>query len=86
MSAESNAEKARRLATENIVSLGVAKYATDELKLAAAQVHATLALVEQQTLANEIAFLRFATAQGSTITDEAGMQAFADRVVEGLGL
>ena len=51
-----------------------------------ALVHATLYLAEQQRIANEIEFLKFALAENATITDEAGLQALADRVVEGLGL
>ena len=57
---------------------------------ARAQVEATLALVEQQKLANEIAFLRFTFGMihngKATDVDDAGLQALADRVTEGLGL
>lgn len=51
-----------------------------------AQVHATLALVEQQRIANLQAFLSFALAPEMTVTDEAGVQRLADQIVEGLGL
>lgn len=51
-----------------------------------AQVHATLALVDQQRVANELAFIKFALSSSATITDEDGLQKVCDRVVEGLGL
>jgi hypothetical protein len=56
----------------------------------AAQVNATLALVEQQRITNELAFLRFTLAEiqggrASDIDDDA-LQALAKRVTDGLGL
>jgi hypothetical protein len=55
-----------------------------------AQLHATLALVEQQRIANELTFLRFTLAEiqggrASDVDDDA-LQALAKRVTDGLGL
>ncbi|MDN4616444.1 hypothetical protein P5G50_18505 [Leifsonia sp. F6_8S_P_1B] len=70
---------------ETANSIGTSKPMTD-YHLQLAQVKATLALAEQENIANLLAFIRIAMHEKSTITDQEGLQKLADRVVEGLGL
>jgi hypothetical protein len=84
MSAE--AERARDLITEANKQTDVEEAA---VHISEAQVHATLALVEQQRIANLIELARFShtTASGETLTTNMnGATNWRDQAAEALGL